>query len=112
MRLAIGESHERAEAAAGDSHPDPGPVPTCSDVLALILSRPVTGALIEDGVIRLRPLDVADAASHLAGCDQVIIDRLGGRLWVKSTPGTGATFSFTLREAAPVALPATAEGET
>ena len=37
----------------------------------------MTGALIEDGVIRLRPLDVADAASHLAGCDQVIIDRLG-----------------------------------
>lgn len=43
---------------------------------------------------------------------RAIIDRLGGRLWVTSTPGAGATFSFTVREAAPVALPATAEGKS
>jgi Na+/proline symporter/signal transduction histidine kinase len=31
-----------------------------------------------------------------------IIDRLGGRLWVQSAPGHGATFSFTLPRAAPL----------
>jgi Na+/proline symporter/signal transduction histidine kinase len=40
---------------------------------------------------------------------RAIIDRLGGRLWVSSTPGTGATFTFTLRAAATADQPATTE---
>lgn len=34
--------------------------------------------MINDGCIRLRPLAVTDTQDHLAGCDQLIIDRLGG----------------------------------
>jgi signal transduction histidine kinase len=40
---------------------------------------------------------------------RAIIDRLGGRLWVSSAPGTGATFTFTLRAAATADQPATTE---
>lgn len=35
-------------------------------------------SLIDDGCIRLRPLAVTDTQAHVAGCDQLIIDRLGG----------------------------------
>jgi len=38
----------------------------------------MTDTLIEDATIRLRALCSGDAGAHLAGCDQVIIDRLGG----------------------------------
>jgi hypothetical protein len=38
----------------------------------------MTDTLIEDATIRLRALCTDDAGAHLAGCDQVIIDRLGG----------------------------------
>lgn len=38
----------------------------------------MTETLIEDVTIRLRALRAADADAHLAGCDQVIVDRLGG----------------------------------
>ncbi len=36
------------------------------------------GALVDDGVVRLRPLSVADLGAHLAGCDEEIVLRLGG----------------------------------
>jgi RimJ/RimL family protein N-acetyltransferase len=38
----------------------------------------MTETLIEDATIRLRALCSDDAGAHLAGCDRVIIDRLGG----------------------------------
>lgn len=34
--------------------------------------------LPEDERVRLRPLAVGDASTHLAGCDEVIIEWLGG----------------------------------
>jgi signal transduction histidine kinase len=40
----------------------------------------------------------------LAVCER-IVDQLGGRIWVSSSPGEGSVFSFTL----PAALPAEAE---
>lgn len=40
---------------------------------------PGAGDLLRtDGRIGLRPLSAADADAHLAGCDEVIIERLGG----------------------------------
>ena len=38
----------------------------------------VSRAVIDDEAIRLRPLTAGDAETHLAGCDQVIVDSLGG----------------------------------
>ncbi len=35
-------------------------------------------AVISDEVIRLRPLAVEDVETHLAGCDRVMVDSLGG----------------------------------
>ncbi|MGZ5399327.1 MAG: sensor histidine kinase, partial [Nocardioides sp.] len=40
-----------------------------------------------------------------------IVDHLGGRLWVESTPGRGATFSFELPVAAVGSVPAPTERE-
>lgn len=37
----------------------------------------MTETLIEDETIRLRALRSDDAGAHLAGCDRIIIDRLG-----------------------------------
>jgi RimJ/RimL family protein N-acetyltransferase len=37
-----------------------------------------TNLVLEDDRIGLRPLAVRDVDAHLAGCDQVIIERLGG----------------------------------
>ena len=37
-----------------------------------------TQRLLEDDRIGLRPLAVSDADAHLVGCDEVIIERLGG----------------------------------
>lgn len=37
-----------------------------------------TQRLLEDDRIGLRPLAVSDADAHVAGCDEVIIERLGG----------------------------------
>ena len=37
----------------------------------------MTEPLIEDETIRLRALRSDDAGAHLAGCDRIIIDRLG-----------------------------------
>ena len=37
-----------------------------------------TALLLTDEVIGLRPLSVSDADAHLAGCDEVIVERLGG----------------------------------
>ena len=42
----------------------------------------------------------------LAICRQIVV-RLGGRLWVESSPGSGAVFSFTL----PLATHAAMAGE-
>lgn len=36
------------------------------------------GYLVDDGTVGLRPLDVDDTAAHLAGCDVLIDERLGG----------------------------------
>jgi len=37
-----------------------------------------TQLVLEDDRIGLRPLAVSDADAHLAGCDEVVIERLGG----------------------------------
>lgn len=36
------------------------------------------GFIVDDGTVGLRPLDVSDTAAHLAGCDDLITERLGG----------------------------------
>jgi RimJ/RimL family protein N-acetyltransferase len=38
----------------------------------------VSGAVIGDAVIELRPLSIEDVEAHLAGCDRAILDSLGG----------------------------------
>jgi hypothetical protein len=40
--------------------------------------RSTTNLLLEDDRVGLRPLAVSDVEAHLAGCDNVIIERLSG----------------------------------
>ena len=68
----------------------------CLSRYRLLVSR----AVIADEAIRLRPLTAGDAEIHLAGCDQVIVDSLGGgeppkfeqvRLWLAANASAWAS---------------------